>query len=108
MRWQRSPTIAAAVVGLWLAVQLVVPIWRLTSDGQDRFAWRMFSTFEARPTYVVHTGDEERIVDLEAVTARLRGDLDLVAHLPEHLCITVPEAVRITWDDDGEYACPTP
>lgn len=108
MRWQRSPRIAAAVVGVWLVVQLVVPIWRLSADGQDRFAWRMFSTFEARPTFVVHTPDGERSVDLEAVTARLRGDLDLAAHLPEHLCHTVPGAVRVSWDDDGEYLCLTP
>lgn len=107
MEWQRSPRLAAIVVVGWMLVQLAIPTWRLAADGQDRFAWRMFSTFEARPTFVVHTPNDQRVVDLHEVTARLRGDLDLEAHLPDHLCRIVGDAVRITWHE-GEHLCLTP
>ena len=107
MAWQRSSRVATTVVVLWLAMQLIVPIWRLTSDDQDRFAWRMFSTFEPRPEFVVHTPSGSSVADLDALTARLRGDLDLERHMPDHLCRITRDAVRVSWQD-GEYLCLTP
>ena len=107
MTWQRSPRIAAAIVVAWLLTQLAVPVWNLTSVDQDRYAWRMFSTFEPRPTFVVHTTSGETEADLVALTARLRGDLDLEAHVPAHLCDVTEDAVRVSWET-GEYQCVTP
>ena len=107
MTWQRSPRIAAAVVVAWLLVQLAVPLWNIASDDQDRFAWRMFSTFEPRPTFVVHTPTGQAEADLVALTARLRGDLELEAHIPAHLCDLTEDAVRVSWEP-GEHLCVVP
>lgn len=107
MTWQRSPRIASAIVVAWILVQLAIPLWNISSDDQDRFAWRMFSTFEPRPTFVVHTAAGETEADLVALTARLRGDLDLEAQIPAHLCDITEDAVRVSWEY-GEYMCTVP
>jgi hypothetical protein len=36
--------------------------------------------------------------------AGARGDVDIVALLPPHLCNVVSGAVRVTWDS-GEHEC---
>ena len=103
--WRRSRVVAVATIGIFLAVQLAIPISRYGEVGRaQRFGWQMFSIGEQAPRFVVETNAGEREIDLGDYMARVRGDIDIVGLMPAHLCGAVSGAVRVTWQD-GVHRC---
>lgn len=104
--WRRSPRFAVWFISLFFLVQLAVPVTRLGGiQSAERFGWQMFSSYQPRIDFTVHTEEGSTIVDLEDVTAGLRADLDLETLIPPFVCERIPGAVRVTWDDQS-YRCP--
>lgn len=103
--WRRSPVIALLIVSVFLVVQLAIPISRLGHHQPTvRFGWQMFSVAIPAPEFVVATTNGDVSIDLEDYMARVRGDIDIEALLPPHLCQVVQGAIRVTWAD-GSYEC---
>ena len=103
--WRRSPTVALTLTGVFLVIQFSVPVSRLgEQENAQRFGWQMFSTLKPQPEFTLHTEDSNEPVDLTEILARVRDDLSLKQEIPEYLCTTVPDAVRVTWDDQ-EHQC---
>lgn len=94
--------LAVTIVSLFFLIQLGVPSLRLAAEetSVQRFGWQMFSSFSPEIEFTVHTPDGSQIVDIQAITARLRSDIDFESLLPPHLCETVTGAERVTWEDE--------
>lgn len=88
----------------FVAIQLVVPISRLSDDIPRRFGWQMFSVARGAPTFVVTTTSGDTTVDLDSFVARARGDIVLEDDLPAHLCRVFPGAVRVSWESE-QHEC---
>jgi len=103
--WRRSGALALVVIGLFLAVQIAVPVSRIgVHDSARRFGWQMFSTAQETPAFVVITESGAVEVELDDYVAGPRGDVDIDGLLPPHLCNVVSGAVRVTWDS-GDHEC---
>jgi hypothetical protein len=90
------------VIVAFLAVQLAIPISRLGAhESARRFGWQMFSTARETPAFVVNTESGVVEIELDEYMAGARGDVDIVALLPPHLCNVVSGAVRVSWDSGG-------
>ena len=103
--WRRSPIVALAVIAVFTVIQLAIPISQIGGpQATDRFAWQMFSTFIPDPGFVVVTESGESEVVISEHMARVRWDIAIAEVLPDHLCRTVPGAVRVVWDE-GSRDC---
>lgn len=102
---RRARLLAAAFVAL-LALQLGVPLTRLAAPRPARFGWQMYTGFRPRPRVfaIAHDGRREP-VELPPLFVRLRGEIDVAAVVPPHLCRTRPSlrAVRLE-HPSGEVA----
>lgn len=97
--WTLRERGAAAFFVLYLAVQLAVPIWRLSQpERPGRFGWQMFAGTEARVRFVLlfDGGGEQGIDPIPFQVAR-RLDQRLDEALPAFLCQRGehPLAVRV-------------
>lgn len=103
--WRASPVVAAVVLTLFLIVQLAIPISRLgKEDEARRMGWQMFSVAGESIEFVVHTPGTSQGIALDEVLAKVRGDLDLAHLIPPHLCATVNDAFKVSWND-SVYQC---
>jgi len=103
--WRRSKVVALAAIGVFLAVQLAIPMARYGEvDRAQRFGWQMFSIGEQAPRFVVETSTGNREIDLDDYLARVRGDIDIIGLMPAHLCEVIPGAITVTWQD-GSHPC---
>jgi hypothetical protein len=96
-----------------LAVQVGVPLARLTRPRQARFGWQMFSTAGPAPLLVaVRAGGARDTLDVGRFFAFRRGDLprDAYAGLPAHACARTPgaRAVLLSWPGDSAPAAIVP
>lgn len=102
--WRKSPIAAGLVIAAFVATQFSIPISRLVDDTSRRFGWQMFSVTHPAPEFVAITSSGDVEIDLNEFVARARGDIDLAAFLPTHLCRVIPNTERITWQN-GEHEC---
>lgn len=103
--WRTSGALALAVIILFIAFQVTIPVSRIgVHESARRFGWQMFSTARETPAFVVATEEGEAPVELDDYMAGPRGDVDIVGLLPPHLCNVVPGALRVTWES-GEFEC---
>ena len=100
-RWRQSSVVAIIGIGLFLAIQLAIPLARLGSDDAARFGWQMFATVGPPVEFTVHTDSGSELIDLDAYMARVRGDISLEDLLPPHLCNTIDNASSVTWDQSS-------
>ncbi|MCI0677882.1 MAG: hypothetical protein L0Z63_02405 [Actinobacteria bacterium] len=102
--WRWRPGVAAVCLGLFLLVQLVIPVSSLgESQRARRFAWQMFA-YHTQVEFTVDTAEGPVMVPLESILARPRGDLPLEETVPPHLCLVIPGAVAVRWAG-GEWRC---
>lgn len=102
--WRRSRLIAGLVIGVFLLVQLSIPLSRMGDESARRFGWQMFSSASSTPEFVVTTDTGEVEIDVGDFMAMIRADVDIVTLIPPHLCQVVPEARSVTWEE-GSYEC---
>lgn len=103
--WRANPRIAAIVIVVFLAVQLAIPISRLSpAETPHRWAWQMFSRAPHSVEFTLHTPTDETPVDVRRYMARARGDIELIASMPSHLCSVHDDAIKVTWES-GELEC---
>ena len=88
----------------FLLVQLAVPLAALFGPRPGRFAWQMYSALPDVPrAWTVAADGSEQPVDLEALFAVRRAEIDYVAVLRTGLCdATGATAVKILPDDGDE------
>jgi hypothetical protein len=95
-RWTPARAIAAAFAVGWLTIQGLLPLTQLAAGGSKPFAWQMFSRERDRPRFTAVSADgSEREVDWERYVGGVRSEVDLLRHLPPHLCRRLPDAVAI-------------
>lgn len=102
--WRKSPLAAGLIIAMFVVIQLVIPISRLTDDSPRRFGWQMFSVARGAPTFVAETNSGDVEIDLDDFVARARGDIDLEEVLPTHLCRVIPDADSIAWESE-QHQC---
>jgi len=102
--WRSSRLIAGLVIGLFVVVQLAVPISRFDSDRAMRFGWQMFSASYPPTNFVVETQDDQVDIELTDFMVDPRADVDVLRWLPPHLCAIIPGAILVTWDG-GSHEC---
>ncbi|MGH8946000.1 MAG: hypothetical protein ACRDVL_07625 [Acidimicrobiia bacterium] len=102
--WRKSPRAAIAATAVIALIQLGIPTSLLEAASVPRFGWQMFSTGSRIPAFEVVTEAGTESVSLDDYMARVRDEIDGVAHLPPHLCNVIPGAERILWDT-GEWKC---
>lgn len=98
--WRRSRGIAALAVGMFLTVQLAIPINRVASGAPERFGWQMFSKARDPIELSIEKPTGFETVDLEEVLARVRLDMDLEALVPSFLCDTDTSIVAVIWNGE--------
>jgi hypothetical protein len=82
-------TARAVLVGLFLAVQFVVPTVLLFTRRPARFGWQMFAAHTNAPAIAAERRDGSRaLLHVDDYFAFRRGDLDPAAfeRLPAHIC----------------------
>jgi hypothetical protein len=99
--WRRSRIVAALAIVLFAAIQIAIPTSRLVSDSSGRFGWQMYSTASPVPQMVVTTEEGRIEVDVRDYLAGPRNEIDLVRHLPTHLCSVIDGAQRVEWEGDA-------
>lgn len=97
----------AGVLPRWVlaavVVQVAVPgIVLVASEPPSRFGFQMYSgmgsaTVEARTS-------DGRLVELpdDLLAGMMRPDVPWLSRLPEHVCERVPQAARVTVEQNGE------
>ena len=103
-RWRQSSVVTIVGIGLFLAIQLAIPLARLGNNEASRFGWQMFATVGSPVEFTVHTDTGSELVDLDVYMARVRGDMALEDRLPPHLCTTIDDATSVTWNQSS-YEC---
>ena len=76
---------------LFLAIQIAVPIVKLTSPRPARFGWQMWSARKKFPQFFLVKGDRKWPANLSPYIAWSRGEMDFTSALPAHLCRVVPD-----------------
>jgi hypothetical protein len=102
--WRESRVAATLFIAVFVAIQLTVPISRLSEEGPRRFGWQMFSVARGAPTFVAHTDSGDIEIELADFVARARGDIDLEEVLPSHLCSVLADANSVSWEN-GQLEC---
>lgn len=105
IEWRKNRVVTGAVLLAFLAVQLAIPITRLSSERGERFGWQMYSAVKPAPDFeVISAGGERAAIDLDDYVVSPRLDVDITGHLPQHLCTVIPRAVEVSWEV-GSYRC---
>jgi len=110
--WTAESVSAAAFFVLFLLIQTAVPLVRLWAPRPARFGWQMFSARQQRARFslVLRDGTVQP-VKLDRYVAQSRGEVDLEAALPRHLCRVVPDLAAVQINAPGSkqprfYKCP--
>jgi hypothetical protein len=100
---RRTLAISVVIVA-FLLVQVAVPLVALLGHRPGRFAWQMYSALPDVPrAWTVASDGTERAVDLDAVFAVRRAEIDYVAVLRTGICdATGAPAVKIQANDGDE------
>lgn len=88
----------AAVVLLWLLVQIAVPLWLLRYPPPVRFGWQMYAGFPERPRLTVfHADGQRRQLSSRRYFAYFRLDLTpgYEPRLATVVCRTRPQIVAV-------------
>ncbi len=103
-RPDRRTLAVSVVIVAFLLVQVAVPVVALFGPRPGRFAWQMYSALPDVPrAWTVAADGSEQPVDLDALFAVQRAEIDYVAVLRTGLCdATGAPAVRIQADDGDE------
>jgi len=80
----------------FLAIQIVVPIVKLTSLRPARFGWHMWTARKPNPrfTLVFKDGTTSPAI-LSTYLGLSRGELDIREAMPAHLCRVVPNVASV-------------
>jgi len=103
---------AVAFFVIFLAIQIVVPVVKLTSPRPARFGWHMWTARNRNPQFVMTMKDGSLSpVILSTYLGLSRGELDIREAMPAHLCRVVPDVVSVqikTLDSEPSkvYSCP--
>lgn len=94
----------------FIAVQLLVPIYKLSLPSNQAFGWQMYSSLSGDKFEVVSDDGTRRIVDPSPYVLRYRAEIDYRDHLPPILCREFTDAARIETsvpgaDDTKSYPC---
>lgn len=93
------PGYALAVV---IGVQIVVPALALVDDPPARFGFQMYSALGGTSLEAFNASGKLIDVNLDSLVAgSLRPELDWTEVLPERVCGSIPEAVRVTVEQNG-------
>jgi hypothetical protein len=112
LAWSPRNILAIAFFVTFLAIQIVVPVVKLTSPRPARFAWHMWTARKRNPQFVMIMKDGSvSPVMLSTYLGLGRGELDIREAMPAHLCRVVPDvaAVQIKPPDSEPskvYSCP--
>jgi hypothetical protein len=79
----------------FLAVQLLVPVYRLTLPPNQTFGWQMYSSLTGYAFEVKLAGGTSRTVDPTDYVLRFRSEIDFRNYLPQVLCREFPEATEV-------------
>jgi hypothetical protein len=100
--WTWKSALAALFCGVFVTLQVAVPLVKLASPRPARFGWHMWSARWRPATFVVVMRDgTKRPADLARHVGRGRGEMELAAALPPHLCRVVPEAAAVEVRSSG-------
>lgn len=103
--WRQSRVVAGAIVALFFAVQLTIPIARLPEERGQRFGWQMYSrSVRSIPEFVVTTSEGNMTVDLDDWLPTSRIEVNITVYLPSHLCRVTPGAETVSWEG-GSHEC---
>ena len=84
---RRRIGLRALLVAAFLGSQVVIPLVQLPKPRPARFGWQMFAGMPNHPRFTLIGRDgSRRTVDQNQYIGNYRGDLDLAAALPLHLC----------------------
>ncbi len=102
--WRESRPLAYVILAVIVTLQLAIPLSRVGTD-ERRFGWKMFSLEGTPLGLVVETTNGSEIeIDPDEYMAMVRADVDILALLPPHLCLVVPDAATVTWEG-GSLEC---
>ena len=96
----------------FLAIQIIVPIVKLTSPRPARFGWHMWTARKRNPQFILVMKDGTTSpVGLSTYLGLSRGELDIREAMSAHLCRVVPEVASVqikTLDSEPPkvYSCP--
>lgn len=79
----------------FIAVQLLVPVYRLTLPPNQTFGWQMYSSLTGYAFEVKFADGAGRKVDPTEYVLRYRSEIDLRDHLPPLLCREFPDATEV-------------
>ncbi len=108
--WTREKRVAAVFFVLFLAIQIIVPLYKLTEPRPARFGWQMYAGAKAPISATLTRLDGSNItVGLAPYFGQYRGDLDLIEALPPYFCRRYPgvKTVRLNFmhADAMEFQC---
>jgi hypothetical protein len=112
LAWSQRNILVIAFFVTFLAIQIVVPVVKLTSPRPARFGWHMWTARKRNPQFVMMMKDGTATpVILSTYLGLSRGELDLRDAMPAHLCRVVPDvaSVQIKLLDSEPakvYSCP--
>lgn len=96
IKWTAWHKVVLAVIVLFLAIQIGVPLAKLSSRRPARFGWHMWTTVPSRRNFSLLMRDGSfRVADLSPYVALARGELDLNNALPPHLCRMMPDVAAV-------------
>jgi hypothetical protein len=94
----QRPRALTFALGLFVALQIAVPVAQLRQPRPAHFGWQMFSGFRPIPTYWIVLADgSQREIDFHEHVAVRRLDANYHAVFPDYLRRTYPEAVAVRW-----------
>ena len=112
LEWSTRNILAIAFFVTFLAIQIVVPVVKLTAPRPARFGWHMWSARKRNPQFVLIMKDGGASpVILSTYLGLSRGELDIREAMPPHLCRVVPDVASVQIKPlDSEpswvYSCP--
>lgn len=91
------------------AIELGVPAIALVGDRPARFGWQMYSGVNPAPeAWVEDPAGERHAVDLRALIADTRAEIEWAAPLAEHLCGERDAVAVVVADREGTVRIPCP
>lgn len=85
------------VVVLWLVFQCVLPAALLVTPRRPHpFGWQMYSATRPTPEFILEWSDRSSSLDIYALLARRRGEIDYARHIPAHMCRQDPTLRAVT------------
>lgn len=108
--WTPQKRAAAIFFVVFLAIQILVPLYLLTRPRPARFGWQMYAGAKAPHSVTLTRKDGSEItVPASAFVGAYRGDLEMIEALPPFLCQRYPgvQSVRLnfTRSESLEFPC---